>query len=136
MSRKLYQIHKPKGLELNEKTWNYTTNKKMAAIFKVIRKTVINKFFIDFTKRKKDRRVLGLTEFAPTIFKVSATDIWFFVIWCESLVKVTVQNFRLLFLTETDLNSFFMYCDKVRQWNKQTVVEHYRSVFQNNYETL
>ena len=36
----------------------------MAAIFKVIRKTVINKFFIDFTKRKKDRRVLGLTDFA------------------------------------------------------------------------
>ena len=47
----------------------------MAAIFKVIRKTVINKFFIDFTKRKKDRRVLGLTDLLPTIFKVSATDI-------------------------------------------------------------
>ena len=41
------------------------------------------------------------------IFRDSATDIWFFDVWCESLLKVTVQNFRLLFLTETDLKSFF-----------------------------
>ena len=35
--------------------------------------------------------------------KDSATDIWFFGIWCKSLVKVAMQNFRLLFLIETDL---------------------------------
>ena len=78
----------------------------MTAIFEVVRKTIINKFLKDFTKRKKVRRALGLTDFAPKIFKSSATDIFFYGIWCESLVEVTVQNFRLLFLTETDLKTF------------------------------
>ena len=50
-----------------------------------------------------------------------------------SLVEITVQKFRLLFLTETDLKSFFRYCDKLRQWNTQTVVEHYRSVLHNDF---
>ena len=52
------------------------------------------------------------------------------------MVEVIVKIFRLLFLTETDLKSFIMYCNKVRQWNKQIVVEHYRSVFHNNYEII
>ena len=34
---------------------------------------------------------------------VSATDIWLFGIWCVSLIEVTMQNFRFLFLTETDV---------------------------------
>ena len=38
--------------------------------------------------------------------KVAVADIWFFGIWCEYLVEVAVQNFRSLFLTETDLKSF------------------------------
>ena len=38
-------------------------------------------------------------------------------------------NFRLLFLIESDLQSFLKYCDNLRQWNKQTVVEIYRWYF-------
>ena len=34
---------------------------------------------------------------------------------CEFLVKLTVQNSRLLFLTENDLKSFFSYCEKLGQ---------------------
>ena len=34
--------------------------------------------------------------------QVAATDIWFFGIYCEFLVEATVQNFMLLFVTETD----------------------------------
>ena len=41
--------------------------------------------------------------------KVSARDIWFFGISCESLVEVTVQNFRLLFLTELLLSIIVRY---------------------------
>ena len=37
----------------------------------------------------------------------SATDIRFFGIWCVSLVEITTQNFRLLFLRETDFLKFF-----------------------------
>ena len=135
-SRKYYQIQKLRGPQLNEKTWTTPQIRKMTTIFEVVRKTIIIKIFKNFSKRKKVRRALGLTDFAPTIFKVSATDIWFFGIWCETLVEVTVQNFRLLFLTETDLKSFSRNYDNARQWNKQTVVEHYRSVFHNNYETM
>ena len=40
-------------------------------------------------------------------FKVAAADICIFVIWCESSAKAAVQNFRLVFFTETDLSSFF-----------------------------
>ena len=54
---------------------------------------------------------------------VSATDIWLFGIWGVSLVEVTLQNFRFLFLTETDLlfkdscskgimHTFFLYKQK------------------------
>ena len=32
-----------------------------------------------------------------TLLKDAATDTWFFVVWCGSLVEVTVQNFTLLF---------------------------------------
>ena len=43
----------------------------------------------------------------------------FYGIWRESLVEVTVQNFRLLFLTETDFfkknKSFLRCCDILRQ---------------------
>ena len=42
--------------------------------------------------------------------------------------EATEQNFRLLFLSETDLKNFLRYCDKLRQWNKQAVLEHYRLV--------
>ena len=42
-------------------------------------------------------------------FKDSATDMIFFCIWCVSLIEVTVQNFRLFFLIETDLKCFLMY---------------------------
>ena len=38
-----------------------------------------------------------------------------FVTSCVSLVEVTVENFRLLFLAETDLKSFSRCCDKLRQ---------------------
>ena len=47
-------------------------------------------------------------------------DFWY---WCVPFVEVTVQNFKVLFLIETDL---ILSCDKLWQWNKQTVVEHYR----------
>ena len=58
--------------------------------------------------------------YASSVFvKVSVTDIWLYGIWCEPLVEETVRNFRVLFLTETDLKSFLMYCDKFRQWNQQ-----------------
>ena len=70
------------------------------------------------------------------LIKVAATDIWYFGIWCESLVEATVQSFRLLFLTETDLKSLLRYYEKLRQWNKQTVAENYRSVLHNNHEIM
>ena len=53
---------------------------------------------------------------------------------CEFLVELTVQNSRLLFLTENYLKSFFSYCEKLGQWNKETVVEYYLLVLYNNYE--
>ena len=56
-----------------------------------------------------------------------------FLVFGVSLVEVTVQNFRLLLLVETDLKRFFSYCDKLRQWNKQTVVEHYRYIPHNDF---
>ena len=37
------------------------------------------------------------------LFKVSATVNSFFKTWRESLVEVTMQNFKLLFLTETNI---------------------------------
>ena len=64
------------------------------------------------------------------------TDMWFFGIYCESLVEATVQNFRLLFLTGIDLKSFLRYCDKLQQWNKQTVVENYCEVLHNIHEIM
>ena len=48
----------------------------------------------------------------------------------------SAQNFRLLYLIETDLKSLLRCCDKLRQWNKQTVVEHYRSILYNNHGTV
>ena len=66
--------------------------------------------------------------------KVAATDIWLFGICSEFLVEATVQNFTLLFFTETDLKSFLRYCDKFQQGNEQTVVEHYCLVLHNNKE--
>ena len=62
------------------------------------------------------------------------TDAWFFVTCCESLVEVTVQNFRLFFLT--DLKRFSRYCNKLGQFNKQTLGEHFRSVLQSNQEIM
>ena len=47
----------------------------MTPIFEVIRNTIINEFFKDFTNRNKACRALGLTDLAPAIFKVSVTDI-------------------------------------------------------------
>ena len=35
----------------------------------------------------------------------------FFGIWCVSLVEVTMQNLRLIFLIEADLGIFLRYCD-------------------------
>ena len=60
----------------------------------------------------------------------------FFGIWCVSFIEVAVQNFRLLFLVETFLKSFLRYCDKLRQLNKQTVVEHYRTVLLEKQEMI
>ena len=37
-----------------------------------------------------------------------------FLIFIVSLVEATLQNFRLLFLKETDLKSFLRYCDKLQ----------------------
>ena len=47
-----------------------------------------------------------------------------------------MQNIRLFFLTEIDLKILLKYCDKLRQSNKQTVVEHYFSVLRNNHESM
>ena len=41
--------------------------------------------------------------------RIRISDIWFFGIWCLSLVEATVQNLKLLCLKETDLKSFLMY---------------------------
>ena len=61
----------------------------------------------------------------------------FFGIWCEPLLEVAVRNcFTLLFLTETELKGFLRYCNKLRQWNKQTVVEHFGLVLHNNHEIM
>ena len=65
--------------------------------------------FYVFTEQAYMRRVRTLSIFGfPVIvrndlliIKDSATDIWFFGIWCESLVEVIMQNFRLLILIET-----------------------------------
>ena len=69
-------------------------------------------------------------------FKALATDISFFWYFCESLVEAAMQNFRLPFLTETEFKSFLRYCNNLREWNKQTVVEHYRSALHNNQEIM
>ena len=66
-------------------------------------------------------------------FKDSATDTWFFGIYCVSLEEVTVQNFSAFPYRITYFKSFFKYCDKLLQWNKQTVVKHYRSVLHNDF---
>ena len=64
-------------------------------------------------------------------FFIKETDIW-----CVSLVEVTVQNFRLLFVIGTDFKSFLRYCDKLSPQNKQVVVKYYRPVFHNNHEIM
>ena len=58
--------------------------------------------------------------------------IFWYLVQCMSLVEATVQNFRLLFLAETDLKSFLRHCNKLWQWNKQTMVEYYSLVFTNH----
>ena len=50
-----------------------------------------------------------------------------------SLEEVTVQDFSAFPYRITDLKSFFKCYDKLLQWNKQTVVEHYRFVLHNDF---
>ena len=69
-------------------------------------------------------------------FEVSTTEIRFFGISYVPLAEVTVQNFRFLFLIETDLKGFSRYYYKLRLRNKATVVKHYRSVIHNNHEIM
>ena len=64
-------------------------------------------------------------------FFIKETDIW-----CVSLVEVTVQNFRLLFVIGTDFKSFLRYCDKFPPEYKQVVVKYYRPVCHNNHEIM
>ena len=49
-----------------------------------------------------------MKSFIASKIKVAATDICFLLL-SESLVEATVQNFRLLMLTEIDSESLFAY---------------------------
>ena len=46
------------------------------------------------------------TDHFSELVKDSGPDIWYFGIWCESLVEVTVQNSRLFFLKKKTLKTF------------------------------
>ena len=73
-------------------------------------------------------------EFYSSFVTVAATDICFFwyLVWVFG--RGNCAKFQIAFPCRNWLKNFLRYCNKLRQWNKQTVSEHYHLVLHNNHE--
>ena len=66
-------------------------------------------------------------------FEDSATDIWFFLYLMCVFGRINCAKFQIASPYRNCIKELFKYCDKLRPWNKQLVVEHCRLVLHNEF---
>ena len=83
-----------------------------------------------FTKRKRNTSESkhNKHEHTSKVIKDSGADILYFGILCVCLAEVTTK-FQIFFPYRKWIVKLLRYCDKLRQWNEQTVVKNYCSYF-------